>query len=519
MPMQFVRFVSLTAFLTAILALTHLAFAQPASPEALPDVPRGVDVQARGPVHEAFATPTAESKATPPVPKKPPAPIEEMPPAEKPEGNVAWIGGYWAWDDERSDFLWVSGCWRTLPAGRSWIPGYWREQGDQGSQWQWVPGFWSSEKHDTKGAEITYQPEPPAAPQVAPPGAAPTPESFYVPGCWVWMDGRYMWRSGYWARVQPGYVWVPPHYRWTPSGYVFIPGYWDYALARRGILYAPVIVDGAVVGATFVYTPAYAVPDGMVCDAFWVRPACCHYYYGDYYGPVYDRYGYVSCYVYSRDHYDGIVVYRCYEYRDNPRWHETQINIYIARNAGREPCPPRTLREQIVIANRGGNTAVRFTLAPTSRVAAAQGMRTVAVAHEERVQARAHAQEMQRAAVEHRMAVEAHKGAVMPKAPHTESVQLPPHAAGHVTTPAGGAVHPGTTTVHPGGPVGPGGAHPGTPSGPGGAKTATPTPGGPRPGVPGPTQKGPVVNPQHNPPAPGHPPPKDDRKDPHPPGT
>src|SRR5438552_44672 len=79
------------------------------------EVPKGVEVQARGPIHEAFATPTSEAKATPGVNKKPPAPIEEMPPEEKPEGDVVWIGGYWAWDDDRTDYLWVSGCWRNKP--------------------------------------------------------------------------------------------------------------------------------------------------------------------------------------------------------------------------------------------------------------------------------------------------------------------------------------------------------------------------------------------------------------------
>ena len=73
------------------------------------------EVLTRGPVHEAFAgviTSNPEPGAV--VPKAPPAAIEEVPPDEKPEGdNVAWIPGYWAWDDERTDFLWVSGVWRA----------------------------------------------------------------------------------------------------------------------------------------------------------------------------------------------------------------------------------------------------------------------------------------------------------------------------------------------------------------------------------------------------------------------
>ena len=68
-----------------------------------PPVPKGLDVLARGPVHEAYASLTADPVPTKAVPKKPPAPLEEMPPEEKPEGDVIWIGGYWAWDDDRSD--------------------------------------------------------------------------------------------------------------------------------------------------------------------------------------------------------------------------------------------------------------------------------------------------------------------------------------------------------------------------------------------------------------------------------
>ena len=91
----------------------------------------GVEVLTRGPVHEAFAeTVTFDPEPGIVVPKAPPAAIEEMPPEQRPEGaNVAWIPGYWAWDDERTDFLWVSGIWRALPPGRQWVPGYWGRSG------------------------------------------------------------------------------------------------------------------------------------------------------------------------------------------------------------------------------------------------------------------------------------------------------------------------------------------------------------------------------------------------------
>ena len=94
--------------------------AAPAAAAELPPVPQGVEVLARGPVHEAFATPTTEAVPTKPAPKEPPRPLDEMPPAEKPEGNVTWIAGYWAWDDDKNDYLWVSGTWRVAPPNRGW---------------------------------------------------------------------------------------------------------------------------------------------------------------------------------------------------------------------------------------------------------------------------------------------------------------------------------------------------------------------------------------------------------------
>ena len=80
----------------------------------------------------------------------------------------------------------------------------------------------------------------------------------------------------YARRGEAAGTWVASHYRWTPSGYVFVPGYWDLAVARRGVLYAPVVIDPVVVvGGGFVYTPYYAVPGDLMMDALFVRPATC----------------------------------------------------------------------------------------------------------------------------------------------------------------------------------------------------------------------------------------------------
>lgn len=96
----------------------------------------------REPVHEAFAGPLIGQPRPPPiVSKEPPKVKEESPPDQQPQGeNVQWIGGYWAWDADRNNFLWVSGLWRDLPTNRQWVPGYWNHLADG---WQRVPGYWT----------------------------------------------------------------------------------------------------------------------------------------------------------------------------------------------------------------------------------------------------------------------------------------------------------------------------------------------------------------------------------------
>jgi hypothetical protein len=360
-----------------------------------PKLPKGVEILARGPVHEAFASPGGEPLPTQAVPKRPPKPLDEIPPADKPEGKVVWIGGYWSWDDERKDFLWVSGLWRTPPPHKQWIPGYWREQGDQ---WQWVAGFWTDVVGEDKNTkEVAYLPKPPAMPNVAPVGAAPVDDCFYVPGVWTWnpVAQSYAWRAGYWARIQPGYVWVADHYLWTPNGYVFVPGYWDLAVNRRGFLYAPVYVQPEVVTVGFTYTPYYVVGDAFLVETLFVRPAFCHYYFGDYYGPAYARLGYESIFVYSGRRYDSIVVYETWAHRAQPNWVSAQINIVSLRSRGVMPLPPRTLVQQNTLVGKGAPI-----LTPASQLMAAKGLRTAPMDASTRALAQQQAASIQHAATQ-----------------------------------------------------------------------------------------------------------------------
>src|SRR5262249_52756637 len=119
------RIASLT--LAGLFALAGAAVAQP--PPPAPET--GVEVLPRGPVHEAYAEAVdPQATPTPVVPKPPPEPIREVPPDQKPAGdNVIWVPGYWDWDGERNDYVWVSGFWRVPPPGRVWVPGTWRQVG------------------------------------------------------------------------------------------------------------------------------------------------------------------------------------------------------------------------------------------------------------------------------------------------------------------------------------------------------------------------------------------------------
>ena len=116
----------------------------------------GIETLTQGPIHEAFANPAdLNATAGPIAPKQPPADVPEDPPQYMPEGAI-WIPGYWLWDDDRDDFLWVTGVARVPPPGMRWIPGYYTEAP---GGWQRVSGFWFG----NEAAEVDYRPAAPPA--------------------------------------------------------------------------------------------------------------------------------------------------------------------------------------------------------------------------------------------------------------------------------------------------------------------------------------------------------------------
>jgi hypothetical protein len=361
---------SYSARLAVLLAGCWLASAPTAFAEAIPPwKDAGFDVLTRGPLHEAFAQPsTLKAEVAPIVPKQPPQLIEEEPPAQKPEGaNVQWIGGYWSWDDERKDFLWVSGFWRDVPPGREWVPGYWTQLADG---WQRVPGFWG----ETGQTEYQFLTPPPDSLENGPVLAAPADDYFYVPGSWTWRT-RYLWRPGYWLRYRPGWVWVPARYIWTPSGFIYVSGYWDYPLESRGVLFAPVYFRRPLwdLVAGWLWRPSYVVYSPGLFGSLFVRPGW-GYYYGDYFGPRYAGLGFTPWLDFRLGGFghDPLFNYYRWHHRGDRNWQPALTALYADRFAGRAALPPRTFAQQTQIVQNTTTNATNIRnltiVAPVTQV-------------------------------------------------------------------------------------------------------------------------------------------------------
>jgi hypothetical protein len=334
-------FVLLAPLATVVLVLLGSS----SQSQDLPPQPEGVETLARGPVHEAFAQPM-DTQPEPPAPitKQPPDPIEELPPDQKPEGdNVQWIPGYWAWDVDSNDFLWVSGCWRGAPPNRRWLPGHWQEI-DQG--WLWVAGFWTP----ATAQDVQYLPPPPPTLEKGPVAPAPNDNTIYAPGCWVYQANKYLWRPGHWVAYQPNWVWIPAHYVWTPGGCLFIDDYWDHPLDDCGLLFAPIRFDLRIwTAARRSYVPQFVIGLDFLMGAMFVDPAARHFCFGDYFDDRYVKRGFVAWTDYhpSPGVFDPHFSYYRRQHAAEPGWETGLRELYRARLTGAVPRPPRTLALQV----------------------------------------------------------------------------------------------------------------------------------------------------------------------------
>ncbi len=326
----------------------------PVDPNAAAPAPAdpNVEVMTRGPVHEAYAMPVNSGQtAGVIVPRQPAAAVEEVPPDMKPDAhNATWIPGYWSWDDERRDFIWVSGVWRVPPPGFQWMPGYWQDA--QGQGYQRISGYWMP----AQAQETTYLPQPQPSIDTGPPGPAPGQNYFWIPGHWQWLGERYVWQAGYWAAYQPDWIWVPATYAWTPRGWVYVPGYWDYPLARRGLAFSPVYFTGPVA----VYRPAICLDAGVFSVSLFCRPAYGHYYFGDYYDDRYAALGIRPYFYYNspRIGYDPLFGYYRWYHVDRMgelEWDRHLVAWHEYYRGHPEMRPPHTwAAQQRLLASREG---------------------------------------------------------------------------------------------------------------------------------------------------------------------
>jgi hypothetical protein len=361
----------------------------PDYPALMASQAEGVEVLARGPVHEAYMEPvTTQPQPSPVVSEPPPEPIEEVPPDQKPDGdNCQWIPGYWAWDDEPAGYIWVSGFWRVAPSGRRWMPGHWQEI-DKG--WQWVAGFWAP----ADAEEIVYVPYPPDPQDDEPTTPAPDEDSTYIPGYWIHVEGGFAFKPGYWVHHRKHWVWIPAHYIWTPIGCIFVNEYWDRSLDECGLPFAPIRIDPPLLKeGKFRHVPRFVVHLDFLIGALFVREANLHYYFGDYFEDNYAKKGYVP-WVDGKWVKGGIDPYFAYirtEHKGEPSWEAGLRELYKGRQDGRVQRPPRTLIEQVQAvkknaAGKTSNVAVHQDIHITHRqnvtaLAPVQGIHNTKVTH------------------------------------------------------------------------------------------------------------------------------------------
>ncbi|GIW84187.1 MAG: hypothetical protein KatS3mg106_700 [Gemmataceae bacterium] len=262
----------------------------PAPREVTPAEEAGVQPLEKGPIHEAFAEPGGPTRGEGlTAPKAPPPPVPEEPPESKPEGeNVQWIPGYWYWDKERQDFIWISGFWRNVPPDRVWEPGKWYAEN---GQWVYRPGFWRPASMSSWRVDL---PPPPSPVESGPSTPPPSDTAVWIPGHWEYRDGRYVWRAGYWAYANGVMMWHPPQYLSTGSGYMYVPGYWDYPLEWRGVVYTPVYFTQPVwLTPGWRWRPRLALSLGLgwgwgcggLFSSLYIGPGWNYYYYGNWWDP------------------------------------------------------------------------------------------------------------------------------------------------------------------------------------------------------------------------------------------
>ncbi len=297
----------------------------------------------RGPMHEAFAQP-AESIRKPGliIPKAPPEPVDELPPDQRPEGaNVAWIPGYWGWDEDRADFLWVSGVWRVMPSGRKWVPGYWNPT-DAG--FQWVSGFWARNSAD----ELSYIEPPPESLEPRTFRACPANRQFLRPRCLAAPRRALSVASGLLRRRPPGPSVCLPALRLDAARHAVCPRLLGLPAGESGsAVRAGLFPPDA---ASAVRLEISAALDDRGTGSFTVavgsaRARLLRFWRLLRRTPT-SRRGYSPWISYGPRYRDPLFSYYRWANRDNPGWQSGLASAYRNRVGGNLALPPRTLAVQ-----------------------------------------------------------------------------------------------------------------------------------------------------------------------------
>ncbi len=329
---------------------------------------QGVEVLARGPIHEAFLSPPIDSfQPTNVVASEPPAPIDEIPPEFQPTGSI-WLPGYWFWSAADNEFVWVSGVWRVPPPSQRWVPGYWE---NAAGGVRWISGFWAADQM----AHVQYLPAPPEEMERGPTTAAPGTDYFWLPGHWVYQNNNYVWQPGFWTRSYDNWLWVPAHYRWTPRGAVFVNGYWDYPVDDRGTVFCPVRFHNRVYAQPgFRFAPSAVVVTRHLLLHLFAGPRWNHYFYGNYYGDVAVQAGLQPWFQYRQPYRHPLLTYYTWHFsRQNVAYADRLQNWYAFNERYPDRRPPVSFAEQQQLAaraNADGTFAVLvrpFTEAVSSR--------------------------------------------------------------------------------------------------------------------------------------------------------
>ena len=127
------------------------------------------------------------------------------------------------------------------------------------------------------------------------------------------------------------------------------------------------------IGPNYYYSPSVCIDTPVLTGYLFCRPAYCHYYFGDYYDPMYVGVGIYPWYAVRRHGYEPLFVYdRWYYGRRDPGWEVRMRGDYAYRVAHIDARPPHTYAAAMRLNVGAGG--VRFTLAaPIGRVAAGGG--------------------------------------------------------------------------------------------------------------------------------------------------